>query len=60
MLKTKIIYSLKVHIQLSKLGFKYVAEMRNPTNSNLTCWAYEVTEEFEQALNEILGGMRND
>ena len=58
MQKTKIIYSLRVHIKLQQLGFHYVTEMRNPKNPNLNCWVYELTEELEEALDKILGGTK--
>ena len=57
MLKTKVIYALRVHIELQKRGFLYVTEMRNPQNPRLNCWVYELTDELQHALDEILGGM---
>ena len=58
--KTKIIYSLRVHVQLQQLGFSYITEMRNPKNPNLNCWVYEATPAFEEAITKIMGGIRND
>ena len=57
---TKVIYSLRVHIELQKRGFLYVAEMRNPKNPNLNCWVYEMTPELATTLDELLGGRVND
>ena len=31
--------------------------MRNPKNPHLNCWVYELTEELENTLDELLGGM---
>ena len=60
MSKTKIIYSLRIHIQLQQLGFSYITEMRNPKNPNLNCWVYEDTPVFEEAISKIMGGISND
>ena len=54
---TKIIYALRVHVELQKRGFNYITEMRNPKNPHLNCWVYELTDELRNALNEILGGI---
>ena len=57
----KIIYSLKVHIQLQKMGFSYLTEMKNPHNNRLNCWVYEETQELLTAFDNILKeGDRND
>lgn len=58
---TKIIYSLKIHIYLQSLGFKYILEMQNPQHDWLNCWVYEETEELLQALDVYFKGVqRND
>lgn len=56
--KTKVIYALRVHIELQKRGFVYLTEMRNPQNPHLNCWVYELTDELQTTLDELLGGMR--
>lgn len=58
-LNHKIIYSLKIHIQLQSMGFKSIAEMRNPQNQNFNCWVYEATPELLKAFDQIVGGMHN-
>ena len=58
--KTKIIYSLRIHVALQRKGFSYVVEMRNPQNPNLNCWVYEESQEFLKALDELMGGLGND
>lgn len=59
--KVKIIYSLRVHIALQQMGFKYITEMRNPLNPHLNCWVYPVSEELYASLDALLGeGGRND
>ena len=58
--KTKIIYSLRIHVQLQQLGFSYITEMRNLKNPNLNCWVYEDTPAFEEAISKIMGGISND
>jgi hypothetical protein len=32
--------------------------MRNPQNPHLNCWVYELTNDLQTTLDEILGGMR--
>lgn len=54
--KTKIIYSLRIHIALQKQGFSYMVEMRNPQNPNLNCWVYQETPELLKALEQLMGG----
>ena len=53
-LNVKIIYSLKLHIALRQLGFKYVTEMRNPKDMRYSCWVYEATPEFLEAFDKLL------
>lgn len=52
----KIIYSLKIHLALQKLGFNYLTEMRNPMNKFFNCWVYEATpallKEFDRLVSE--------
>ena len=50
----KIIYSLKVMRQLVERGFIPVATLPNPKNSRFNCWVFEVSEEFQRVLDEIL------
>lgn len=52
--KTKIIYSLRIHIALQRQGFSYAVEMRNPQNPNLNCWVYEETPELLKAFDELI------
>lgn len=54
MLKTKIIYTLRIHIQLQLAGFVPLMEMKNPRNPNFTCWIYENTPEFNDFFEKIL------
>ena len=54
--KNKIIYSMRINIELQKRGFKPVLSMPNPYKESLVCWVYEETEDFLIALDEILGG----
>lgn len=50
----KIVYSLRVHIALQKMGFQHLTEMKNPNNPYLNCWVYEETEAFKTAFNRLL------
>ena len=59
--KTKIIYSLRIHIALQRQGFSYIVEMRNPQNPNLNCWVYAETPEFLLAFDALVReGCHND
>lgn len=51
----KIIYSLRIHIALQKLGFAYETEMKNPKNPHLNCWVYPATPELKAALEALIG-----
>lgn len=51
----KIIYSLRVFLELKKKGFEAIATTNNPNNEKLMCWIYDRTPEFIQSLNEIIG-----
>ena len=52
--KIKIVYSLRVHIKLQKLGFNYLTEMKNPQFPKLNCWVYENTPEFDLAFESLM------
>ena len=56
---TKIVYSLRIHMELQRMGFHYEVEMRNPKNQHLNCWVYEATPELLEAFDKIIGGMQN-
>lgn len=55
----KIIYSKRIMYALLEKGFRPIEGFPNPTNPQYLCWAFEWTDEFEQALSEILGGCGN-
>ena len=52
----KIIYSLRIHLALQKMGFKYETEMKNPYNPRFNCWVYVQTPQLASAFDELLGG----
>ena len=56
MKQTKIIYSKKVMTQLFEQGFRPIEITQNPLKPEFYCWVFEVTEEFQKALDEILEG----
>lgn len=56
---SKIIYSMRVMLQLQSKGFEPLSIMPNPQHPEFNCWIYELTEEFQKALDEILGGDYN-
>lgn len=53
-IKYKIIYSLRIHIALQAMGFRYEAEMKNPQNSQFNCWVYEETPELLKAFDSLV------
>ena len=61
-MKYKIIYSLKIHIALQAQGFRYITEMKNPSNTRFNCWVYEETPELLKAFDALVieGGRQND
>lgn len=58
-IKNKIIYSLRVNMELQKRGFVPLTAMPNPNNLRLICWVYEKTDQLIEALDEIIGGYIN-
>ena len=50
----KIIYSLRIHLKLQEIGFKYLTEMKNPQNMRFNCWVYEATPQLLEAFDNIL------
>ena len=50
----KIIYSLRIHLKLQEMGFKYLTEMKNPHNMRFNCWVYEATPQLLEAFDNIL------
>lgn len=55
-IENKIIYSLRVNMELQKRGFIPLTAMPNPNNLRLICWVYEKTDALVAALDEIIGG----
>lgn len=53
--KVKVIYSLRIHIALQRLGFCYVAEMKNPQNPKYNCWVYPESPELLAAFDALVG-----
>ena len=56
--KTKIVYSLRIHVALQQLGFAHITEMKNPQNPHLNCWVYAVTPDFLAAFEALMGEVR--
>lgn len=50
----KVIYSLRVYLQLEQRGFQPISTMPNPNKPNLMCWVFDKTPEFMRVLDEIL------
>ena len=56
--KTKIVYSLRIHVALQQLGFAHITEMKNPQNPHLNCWVYAATPDFTAAFEALMGEVR--
>ena len=56
----KIIYSLRIHLKLQEMGFKYLTEMKNPQNIRFNCWVYEATPQLLEAFDNILTSVEED
>lgn len=50
----KIIYSLRVNIELQKNGFKPILTMENPYKPGFMCWVYETSPEFNNIFDIIM------
>lgn len=52
----KIIYSLKVMLQLVEFGHVPTKTMPNPKYPQYNCWVFEITDAFQRDLDKVLGG----
>lgn len=52
-MQKKIIYSLRVMIELAVRGFQPIAIMPNPKDPHYNCWIYVLTPQLEEALSEV-------
>ena len=50
----KIIYSLKLHLELQRRGFSFLTEMKNPNNPRFNCWVYAATPDFLAAFDALV------
>lgn len=55
--KIKIIYSLRVYIELQNRGFTPLTAINNPHKPHLMCWVFDETPELLTAVDEILTAM---
>lgn len=55
----KIIYSLKVMIALVEKGHIPISTMTNPKYPQYNCWVFQVTDQFQSDLDQILGGRQD-
>lgn len=52
--KTKIIYSLRIHLALKMHGFTPIETMPNYYREGFVCWVYELTPELQAVLDSLL------
>lgn len=57
--RAKTIYSLNVYLQLRRQGIMPILEKESPYKEGYKCWVYELTEDVQKILDEILGGIQN-
>lgn len=50
----KIIYSLKIHIELQRQGFSPLMEMKNPNNPRFNCWVYAASPGLLTAFDALV------
>ncbi len=50
----KIIYSLRVYLELKDRGIEPIATTSNPQKPNFMCWIYERTPGLLEALDDIM------
>lgn len=55
----KIVYSLRMHLEFQRLGFKCLMEMKNPQKPQYNCWVYERTPKFMKKFDELIRGYHN-
>lgn len=55
----KVVYSLRVHLALQRMGFNFETEMKNPQRPQFNCWVYLRTPEFITAFEKLIGGSKN-
>lgn len=55
----KIIYSLKIMLQLVEMGNLPVSTMENPKYSEYKCWVFEMTDKLQHDLDIVLGGPKD-
>ena len=54
--KFQTIFSLRIKVGLSKEGIEPVLEKDNKLVPGFKCWMYEVTPEFVECVNKLMGG----
>lgn len=59
MSNVKIVYSLRIHLELQKQGFSPLVEMQNPHAPKFNCWVYDASEQFLKAFDQILDRMED-
>lgn len=52
----KTIYSLRIMLELKKLGFEPLLEMDNIYKPPLRCWLFLRSSAFDEALTSIMEG----
>lgn len=50
----KIVYSLKIHLELQRQGFTFLTEMKNPNNPRFNCWVYAATADLLAAFDALV------
>lgn len=57
--KTRVIYSMKMAVELIEKGHKVIMTMPNIKDPRYTVWVFSVDETFEADFEALKGGSRN-
>lgn len=57
--KTKVIYSMKIAVELISRGHSVITTMPNIKDPRYTVWVFGIDDTFEADFEEIKGGIRN-
>ena len=56
----RIVYSMRIAMELIKLGHRVISTMPNPEDARYIAWIFESDDTFEPDLKAVKGGRRNE
>lgn len=57
--KTKVIYSMKIAVELISRGHNVITTMPNIKDPRYTVWVFGIDDTFNKDFEELTGGARN-